>query len=126
MALACPECSFDLKPYFLESPDYRTCHICGHETSVLPYPACFAPDLVITAADLRREEDDASCFYHESKKAVQSCSQCGRFVCALCSVQVGNDVLCPGCIVSGEKKPGGGRGPGTGWNAGERFTIHWR
>jgi hypothetical protein len=105
MALACPECGFELKPYFLESPDYRTCHVCGHETSALPYPACFAPDQVITQADLRREDDDASCFYHESKKAVQACSQCGRFVCALCAVQIGNDVLCPGCIVSGEKKP---------------------
>jgi hypothetical protein len=106
MALACPECGFELKPYFLESPDYRPCHVCGHETSALPYPACFAAAKVITAADLSREEDDASCFYHESKKAMQSCSQCGRFLCALCAAQIGNDVLCPSCIVSGEKRPG--------------------
>jgi len=104
MALACPECGFELKPYFLESPDYRPCHVCGHETSVLPYPACFAAGQVITQADLRREEEDASCFYHESKKAVHSCSQCGRFVCALCSAQIGEEILCPSCVVSSEKK----------------------
>jgi hypothetical protein len=113
MALACPECGFELKPYFLQSPDYHSCHVCGFETSVLPYPACFAVQRVITPEDLRRDEEDASCFYHESKKAVQSCGQCGRFVCALCSVQIGNDILCPGCIMSGEKRAAAGTAPGT-------------
>jgi hypothetical protein len=103
MALSCPECGFELKPYFLESPDYRPCHVCGHETSVLPYPACFAARQVITADDLRRDEEDAGCYYHESKRAVHSCSQCGRFLCELCSAQIGDDVLCPSCIVAGEK-----------------------
>jgi hypothetical protein len=108
MALLCPECGFELKPYFLESPEYRPCHVCGFETSALLYPACFAGATVITATDLRREEEDAACFYHESKKAVHSCSQCGRFLCALCSARIGDDVLCPNCIVAGEK--GGARG----------------
>src|SRR5579863_8345909 len=104
MALACPECGIELKPYLLESPDYRPCHVCGHEISALPYPACFVAGQVITQADLRREEEDASCFYHESKRAVHSCSQCGKFVCALCSAQIGEKILCPSCVVSGEKK----------------------
>lgn len=104
MALACPECGFELKPHFLESPEYRPCHVCGHETSVLPYPVCYVAEQRITPADLQREEEDASCFYHESKKAAQSCSQCGKFLCALCSAQIGNDVLCPSCVVAGEKK----------------------
>jgi hypothetical protein len=104
MALACPECGFELKPYFLESPEYRPCHVCGHEISVLPYPACYVTEQRITQADLRREEEDASCFYHESKKAAHSCSQCGKFLCALCSAQIGEDVLCPSCVVAAEKK----------------------
>jgi hypothetical protein len=107
MALACPECGFELKPYLLESPDYRPCQVCGHEISALAYPACFVAGQVITQADLRREEEDASCFYHESKRAVHSCSQCGKFVCALCSAQIGDAVLCPGCVVAGEKKGAG-------------------
>jgi hypothetical protein len=103
MPLLCPECGFELKSAFLESTEFRACHVCGFETSALPYPACFAPAAVITAADLQRDEEDASCFYHEAKKAVHSCSQCGRFLCALCSAQIGDDILCPNCIVSGEK-----------------------
>jgi hypothetical protein len=106
MALACPECGFELKPYFRESTEYRPCHVCGRETSVWSYPACFLPAQAITAADLRRDEEDAACFYHESRKAVQVCSQCGRFVCALCAAQIGNDVLCPSCLVPGERRPG--------------------
>jgi hypothetical protein len=104
MALTCPECGFELKPYFLQSPDFHACHVCGQETSALAFPACFRPPETISEAELRRGEDDASCFYHESKKAAQSCSQCGRFLCALCAAQIGGDVLCPDCIVSGEKK----------------------
>jgi hypothetical protein len=61
---------------------------------------------VITRADLERGEEDASCFYHESKKAAHSCSQCGKFVCALCAAQIGEQILCPGCIVAGEKGAG--------------------
>jgi hypothetical protein len=103
MSLLCPECSFELKPASLESPEYRACHVCGHETSALAFPACYARDAAITAADLRREEEDASCFYHESKRAANACSQCGRFLCALCSAQIGENILCPNCVVAGEK-----------------------
>lgn len=107
MPLICPECSFELKPYFLESPEYRPCHICGHELSVKPYPALFRAAPVITQAELRREEDDAACYYHESKRAAHACTQCGKFVCALCAAQIGDQTLCPSCLVSGEKKAEG-------------------
>jgi hypothetical protein len=107
MALTCPECGFELKPYFLESPEYRPCHVCGHEISAMPYPAAFRAAKVLTAAELRRGEEDASCFYHESKKAAHACSQCGKFVCGLCAAQIGAEVLCPACLVSGEKKASG-------------------
>src|SRR5579862_8755084 len=100
MALHCPECGFELGRQFLESPDFQTCRICGHEISVLAFPACFVAPQIISTADLRREEEEASCFYHESKKAVQACSQCGRFLCALCAAEIGGDTLCPVCIVS--------------------------
>jgi hypothetical protein len=103
MALACPECGFDLKPAFLESPDYNNCAICGSELSVLPFPACFAAPAAITPMDLRLGEEEATCFHHESKKARHSCTRCGKFLCALCGVEVGRDVLCPECLLIGEK-----------------------
>ena len=104
MPLACPECGFELKADNTEPQDYRPCNVCGHETLPLLYPAYFVSGPVITQADLRREEEDASCFYHENKKAAHACGQCGRFVCLLCSAQIGDALLCPACVVSGEKK----------------------
>jgi len=48
--------------------------------------------------------DDAACFYHENKKAADACEACGRFLCALCRVDIGKRILCPGCIQSGKRK----------------------
>lgn len=102
MPVSCPECGLDLRPSFFESPDYRDCHICGTEISVLPFPACFTPPPRITPVDLWRGENEACCFHHESKKAVQVCTRCGKFLCALCASEFGDDVLCPECLVAGE------------------------
>ena len=103
MAVSCPECGLDLRAGFLESPEYRNCHVCGTEISVLPFPACFSAPARITTLDLARAENEASCFHHESKKAVQVCSRCGKFLCALCAAEFGHDVLCPECLVAGEQ-----------------------
>jgi hypothetical protein len=47
--------------------------------------------------------DDSSCFYHTGKKAVVHCEQCGRFLCALCDVDMNGVHQCPVCIESGMK-----------------------
>ena len=48
--------------------------------------------------------DEASCFYHPQKKAVVPCDSCGRFLCALCDVELHDEHLCPNCLESGRKK----------------------
>jgi hypothetical protein len=104
MAVVCPECGFDLTPAFFDSPDYGNCRICGSEISVLPFPACFTVPKRIIAQDLHRGEEENSCFHHESKKAVNACTFCGKFLCALCAAELGGDVLCPECLIAGERK----------------------
>lgn len=103
MPLACPECGFELRPAYFESPEYRDCQICGGELSVLPFPACFTPPVLISNAELQRSEEEASCFHHESKKAVTACTRCGKFLCALCAVELGSDILCPECLAKPSK-----------------------
>src|SRR5688572_17505197 len=46
----------------------------------------------------------SSCFYHEQKKAVVHCDACGRFLCALCDLDLHGQHLCPACLQSGRKK----------------------
>jgi hypothetical protein len=46
--------------------------------------------------------DQASCFYHPAKQAVVDCAHCGRFLCALCDLEVGEAHLCPACLGRGK------------------------
>ena len=55
------------------------------------------PEPVLTDAE-------AACFYHENKKAVDACETCGRFLCALCRIEMRGRILCSGCIQSGRRK----------------------
>jgi hypothetical protein len=45
------------------------------------------------------EEGEATCFEHADKRAVAVCNKCGRFLCALCEVEVGGKIWCPGCLI---------------------------
>lgn len=41
---------------------------------------------------------EATCFYHPQKKAVIACESCGRFLCALCDIEIGTEHRCPACL----------------------------
>lgn len=47
-------------------------------------------------------EGDATCFEHTNKRAVALCNRCGRFLCALCEVELDGKVWCPSCLISGD------------------------
>lgn len=49
-------------------------------------------------------DDESSCFYHANKKAIIPCDACGRFLCALCHVDMEGKNLCPSCLEAGQKK----------------------
>jgi hypothetical protein len=70
----------------------------------LVFPAMFTPPAIPTAAEMAAGIGDATCFYHSSKRAAAPCSQCGRFLCALCSVQLSGVVWCPECIEAGRTR----------------------
>jgi hypothetical protein len=75
------------------------CTLCGASNQVRLYPSALADQ-----APIRTEsavEGEATCFDHPSKRAVAACSQCGRFVCQLCSVEFANQVWCPSCVAAG-------------------------
>lgn len=47
--------------------------------------------------------EEASCFYHPEQRAAESCGRCGRFLCALCDLEIGSEHLCPTCFEGGRK-----------------------
>jgi hypothetical protein len=78
---------------------FAVCAACGARNQVRAFPALLRP-----REESRPEaavEGEAACFDHPAKRAVAACSQCGRFLCRLCSVSFGEQTWCPGCVAAG-------------------------
>ena len=111
MAIRCTGCGSPLSNDVLESGsggnaarEFRPCPFCGSETMAIVFPAMFTHSSVPTAAEMAAGVGDATCFYHASKRAATPCSQCGRFLCKLCSVEFSGSVWCPECIEAGRTR----------------------
>jgi hypothetical protein len=50
--------------------------------------------------------DQATCFFHPDKAFQACCQRCGRFVCALCDLQLGAEHVCPTCFERGRASSG--------------------
>lgn len=103
--LACPNCgtSWSLDPTALSM--MAACPLCQKETRVHVFPSFFREENPASAVpEAVVIEGEASCFYHPGKRASVPCSSCGRFLCALCDVKLGDRNLCPGCIEAGRTK----------------------
>jgi hypothetical protein len=101
--IQCSECRSDLPPNFFNSGRFDFCPRCGAAVRVEVFPALFRevkaeqPQTVII-------EGESSCFYHATKKAVIPCDSCGRFLCALCDIDLNGQHICPVCLETGKKK----------------------
>ncbi|MBG85304.1 MAG: hypothetical protein CMO80_00175 [Verrucomicrobiales bacterium] len=68
------------------------------------FPAVYRKADVVSTGDAVLAEGESSCFFHAEKKASIACDRCGRFLCGLCDIQLGNEHICATCIESGKKK----------------------
>jgi B-box zinc finger len=88
-----------LPRFGLDTAGETGCPSCGSGNMVRAFPAMFAeraaapPEMALAG--------EAACFDHPGKRAVAACQQCGRFVCQLCSVEMGGVVYCPQCVAAG-------------------------
>ena len=74
------------------------CPQCQSTLEVYSFPALYHGPGKVDVAQLAMSGGDACCYEHSSKKATALCSNCGRFLCALCEVSLGSNVLCPDCV----------------------------
>jgi hypothetical protein len=103
-AILCPNCYTPLPPSHCNTGGLNPCPICGVQVQAQVYPAAFR---AITPGQLGQRilvEGESSCFYHEQKKAVIPCDVCGRFLCAVCDVELDGKHLCPPCLDAGRQK----------------------
>ena len=80
------------------------CLSCEGQVSIIAFPALFRPPDPQRANVAPVLGDEAGCFFHGGKKAVTACESCGRFLCSLCTITIGNRQLCSSCIGSGKRK----------------------
>lgn len=108
-ALVCPHCR---RPWSaLTAADLAgltACPECQQALQVTVLSAFGRPPSMGQAGLDRVSEADAACFFHPGKRAEAACDQCGRYVCALCQLELDGRTSCPACLAVGSRAEGDG------------------
>src|SRR5579862_8377822 len=102
MPVPCARCQTPLPKQELADSQNTpaVCPACGTRNRVIAFPAVLAAASTPVRGDVALA-GEAACYDHPSKRAVAACHQCGRFVCALCSVESAGEIWCPSCVAAG-------------------------
>jgi len=100
----CTKCQTPVPEFILNQGGSAGCPGCNALLHVEVFPALFKQIAEGKQGETILVEGEAGCFYHPQKRAVVPCSVCGRFLCALCDVELNDDHLCPICLDTGRKK----------------------
>lgn len=95
VVLTCPRCGASLPQHFRWM---RLCSACGTNVRVDLFRAALRATERGQAGETILDETESSCFYHPVKRAVVPCEICGRFLCALCDLNVEGKHVCPTCL----------------------------
>lgn len=102
--LACPSCGATWPYAAMDLATLQNCPRCSKETRLVLFPAFDRPVAVGATAQAVVMEGEATCFFHPQKRAHVPCDGCGRFLCALCELDLGGKHLCAQCLEAGTKK----------------------
>jgi hypothetical protein len=94
-AVICPGCNGDVAPVESNSR-WQICRYCQKRLQMRVWGAVQQNTNAATALT-----DQATCFFHPDKAFQACCQRCGRFVCALCDLQLGAEHVCPTCFERG-------------------------
>jgi hypothetical protein len=102
--VACTKCRTPLPVALYNARALRPCPSCGTRLQIEVFPAVLRPPGPGSAGEAVMMDGESTCFFHTTKRAVVPCESCGRFLCAVCDVEMNGQHLCPMCIESGKKK----------------------
>ena len=94
-ALTCPSCNGDVAPVETKT-GWQSCPYCEKRLQMRVWPVVRQSTSAAAALS-----DQATCFFHPDKAFQACCQRCGRFVCALCDLQLGAEHVCPTCFERG-------------------------
>lgn len=104
VAITCSKCHSPLPDSVINTDRLQPCPACSVAIAVEVFPALFKPVEAGRPGETILVDGEASCFYHPQKRASIPCASCGRFLCALCDVELNEQHICPVCLESGQKK----------------------
>lgn len=79
---------------------WQWCPYCKEQLQIRAWPVARQ-----SASPLSALPEQATCFFHPEKAFQACCQRCGRFVCALCDLQLGTEHVCPTCFDRGRSEP---------------------
>lgn len=93
--VSCPGCAGDIAVDETNT-EWQTCPYCNKRLLMRVWPVARQSNNAATALS-----DQATCFFHPEKAFQACCQRCGRFLCALCDLQLGAEHVCPICFERG-------------------------
>ena len=88
----------------MNAPSFLPCPVCNAPLLTRAFPALVRPAARGITGGPITDAGQAACFYHPHKTAHVPCDACGRFICALCDVELPGQHLCPSCVEAGQRK----------------------
>lgn len=102
--MQCTHCHTPIPATAVNTGTLVSCTRCDLPHRVDLFPAALTRNLSVTGGETRVSDEEAGCFYHPGKKAVVACESCGRFLCALCDVDLSGRHICFTCLDTRQKK----------------------
>ena len=96
--ITCPDCKNRFEAERVAATDEAVCPFCHAVWQTMLFPAVFRETATGRIGERLADDSQASCFQHPDRKAVVLCERCGRFLCTLCDLPVGEHHLCPQCL----------------------------
>lgn len=100
----CTKCSTPLTADFAKAGQYLPCPKCQSQVRLEIFPAYFREMAKGARGEALVIDSEASCFYHPQKRAAVVCGACGRYLCALCDMELDGAHYCPGCVEGAKEK----------------------
>lgn len=101
---ACPKCRVPLPLSHYNVAEFLPCSQCRTPIRVAVFAALAHRPPRTSAVSRPLADGEASCFYHPAKPAATVCDGCGRFLCALCDVELSGQHFCAPCLETGQRK----------------------
>ncbi len=101
LPLRCTRCDAPLAGRLADYASGRPCASCGAVLRVEAFPALLRDPAGQRPAAAPVSGEEATCFYHPTKRVAVHCETCGRFLCAVCDLELDGRHLCPQCVAAG-------------------------